>query len=299
MKEIRRKIIKILPRKIYLELLYRRLFGRKANLNNPRLFTEKLFWLKRYYEIYMPDFIAKLHDKYTVREYVSEQIGEKYLSKIYGVFEEIKEINFDSLPKSFMLKLTKLSGRNIPCIDYNNFDKQSAIDKFEIWLKEPEKLLKTSEEGYMLKGKTRIICEESLFTHEGTTPLEFTVHCFNGKARFIAVDIILNDYKGEITGVIRNLYDMNWKLMPINFGRERNENYLINKPDNFDELISVAEKLSKPFPYVRVDLYDIDNKIIFRELTWIPMGGNIKISPRDYDFIFGSWLELPDKKDKV
>lgn len=292
MKTIRKVLFKVLPRKKYLEIVYCQKYGRKVNLNNPKLFTEKLFWLKMYNGKYLSEKINRIHDKYEAREYVKEVIGEKYLSKIYGVFNRPEDIDFDALPDKFVLKLTKMNGRNIVCTDKSNLNINEVVEKFNIWLKEPNENMKYSEENYTFSGKPRIICEESLFIGDNT-PLEYTIHCFNGKAKLIIVDDVITNSKGVIIDVIRNVYDLDWNLLDVDFGRKHSDKQDIRKPTNIIEMIEVAEKLAKGFPYVRVDLYNIDEKILFRELTFIPMGGIIKIEPLEYDEKFGELLELP------
>lgn len=285
-------LLKILPRKRYLELKYRRAYGRKANLSAPKLFTEKLFLLKYYNQKYFGDEINRLHDKLQVRDYVKEVVGEKYLSKIYGVYDTPEQIEFDKLPEKFVLKLTKMNGMNMACMDKRSFDIARAKDTFNQWIKVPEQRIKYSEEAYTFAGDVKIISEESLFINKDETPVEYCMFCFNGKVKMIVLDDVITDKDGNIAQIIRNVYDLDWNLTPVDFGRKRDENRIVEKPGNLEELIEVSEKLAKPFPFVRVDLYNIDGRIVFREMTFIPMGGVIKIDPLSFDEEMGTWVDV-------
>ncbi|NBI63094.1 carbonic anhydrase [Clostridiales bacterium] len=287
----------ILPPKLYMMLAYAYIYRKKLNLVKPKLFSEKIWWLKKYYEEYQKELLQLCYDKYTVRKYVKDKIGEKYLNTIYGVYEDAEEINFDNLPESFVIKVTQSWGKNFICPQKAQVNIDEKKELLNTWLKEMNTTKAFGGESFLLTGKAKLMCEKFLVDEKGKIPEDYRIYCFNGKPEFIIYDINTTNADGTHgSNIIRNVYDKEWMFIDVQMGRPNNKQEVIKKPKNYEEMLVVAKKLSEDFPFVRVDLYNIDGKIIFGELTWIPMGGNCIIEPKSFDNYLGELLDLPDVK---
>lgn len=273
------------PDKIYLKLTYYSRIKRSLNFNNPISFNAKLQWLKIYDRNSM---YTKLCDKYEVREYIGRKLGEQYLIPLLGVYNNFSEINFEELPDRFVLKCTHDSGGVIICKDKSQFNIEDAKKKMNRWLK--RNYYYSTREWPYKNIKPRIICEQYMVDESGTELKDYKLMCFNGKVKCSFVCLNRNSKKGLNV----DFYDMDWKLMP--FERHyHNSGRIIPKPKNFDKMIKIAEELSKDIPFVRVDLYEINGQVYFGELTLYPGSGFQEFTPESYDYLLGSWLELPNK----
>ena len=292
---------RILPKKIYFKLLYSLIYHRKINFKNPTRFSEKMYCLKIINKKKYCDLIAKCYDKYDVREYIAEKMdSELILNEVYDVYENAKDINFDKLPDRFVLKITQSCGFNIICPDKSKLDIQDTVKKLNKWLKKVNKTKNHAENSYYFTGKAKIVCEKFLVDETGKIPNDIRVYCFNGIPKLFVCDIGTTCEDGRHgSNIVRNVYDNEWNLLGVDLGRPRSCDIEVAKPENLSEICEVSKKLSADFEFVRVDLYNCNNKIYFGELTWIPMDGNCIISPNEYDDILGSWLSIPDMEDYI
>lgn len=276
--------LKWVPDKIILKLLFRAKMQRKLDLKKPRTFNEKLQWLKLYDRNPM---YTQLVDKYEVRKYVKEKIGEEYLIPIYGVYNSFDEIDFDKLPKQFVLKCTHDSGGVIICKDKNNFNKEEARKKINKHLK--LNFYWNAREWPYKNVKPRIICEKYLKDNTLKDLMDYKFFCFNGIPRVLYVA----SERGVDTKF--DFFDLEFNRLPIK-NKYKNSSKEIPKPKNFEKMINLAKALSKEIPHVRVDFYNIDGKIYFGEMTFFHLGGFERFEPEKYDEIFGSWIKLPIEK---
>lgn len=260
------------------KLLYFIIFGHFPNMNSPKTMNEYICSTKISDEKLE---YSKYTDKYEVRKYVKSVIGEQYLNDILGIYYSFDEINFNKLPDSFALKATHGSGYNIIVSDKNKLDINYAKKKFDIWLKE-NFYYKDREKNYK-NIVPRIMCDKFIRPLDGELE-EYKLFCFKGKVGFIQHNKEIGDKRYS------NIFSPTWDILPIKYGYKGFKND--KKPKNGGELIDIAEKLSKPFNFVRVDLYNVDGKIIFSELTFHSGGGLIPFKPRDYDRLFGKLLGL-------
>lgn len=293
-------LYKFLPTDEYLKIAYKRYHKRKLNTKSPETFTEKLFLMKAYNESTYGEDIRKYYDKFRVREYVKKTIGEKYLTEIYGVWNSADEISFDDLPEECILKITQSSGFNKICLKGYKKEQEKIKSQLQDWLeftnnkKNAEKLYKI--EKYYFDGKAQILAEELLKTGDNAIPEDVRIYCFNGKAEFFTIDYDSVSQEGiKLHEYCRNVYDIDGNFLPYTFGRENDERYKEHNITNLPEMIKVAEKLSKPFIFVRVDLYNIKGRIVFGELTWIPMGGAGRVLPYEFDRELGEKLPVIKK----
>lgn len=272
---------KLLPTKIFLKWQYYIKTGQKLNLKNPRGFNEKLNWLK----VNCRDSsFKKLVDKYEVRDYIKDKVGDQHLNELYGVFNNPDEIPLGELPDQFVLKGTHGSGMVIICDDKHQLDWYKAKRKMESWL-EIDWYQHSRE--WVYKGvKPRIICEKSLLNEKGHRPIDYRFFCFNGVPKFVEIGVIRNDTE------CWNFYDLDWNLIPLEH-EDPGISVELSAPDNFSQLLNLARVLSQDFIFVRVDLYSLDSKAIFGELTFFPDKGLLLFKPDKYEKLFGDYLELP------
>ena len=260
------------------KMLFRVMFGYTPDLRHPKTMNEyicasKISDEKLGYDIYT--------DKYEVRNYVRETLGDRYLNEVAGIYDSFDDIDFDSLPDAFAMKATHGSSYNIIVADKSRLDRAAAKKKFDRWLGE-NFYYKDREKNYK-NIKPRILCDAFLRPLDGQLE-EYKLFCFRGKVGFI-------QHNKQIGGKrFDNIFDAQWNLMPVKYGYEGFPGD--SKPENGDELVAAAEKLAAPFELVRVDLYNVDGRIVFSELTFHSGGGLIPFEPKEYDREFGKLLGL-------
>lgn len=279
-------IFRILPDSLYHNLLgwiMHRRFGVRyhwMNVLHPYTFSEKLQWLKRNGDTPLK---TKLADKYDVREFVMERIGGDYLIDLlplnkncdYAV-SSVLDIDWDMLPKQFALKLTKGSGFNIICDDKSKLDRTTVFTRLGKWLKVNNYYL-SREPQY--KGNNMIIAEKLL--EYNITDYKF--FCFNGEPRYVELYI---DRFGNHRKVF---YDMSWHKAGFTTANDP-MNGEADRPKEFEEMVSVAAKLSIGWPFVRIDLYVHEGKVFFGEMTFHPAGGYTPITPREWEYKLGEMI---------
>ncbi|MCD9546746.1 glycosyl transferase [Photobacterium carnosum] len=276
----RRGYLDFLSDEYYLKIVYFLWRREKINFSNPQTFSEKIQWLKvnnRNLEM------STLVDKYEVREYIKKSIGEEYLVPLVGCYEHFDQIDFDKLPERFVLKTTHGSSQNLICKNKNNIDKNQAKKNFDKWL--TISLYKIFREWAYKYAKPRIICEEFLGDDENV-PTDYKFYCFNGKPKFIQVNVErFTDNHTE------TYYDLTWNRMDFYYGVD-GFNGEIEKPENFDKMLEIVNLLSKKHKFVRVDLYNLSGKIYFGELTFYPASGLEIMKPEKLESIFGDYIDI-------
>lgn len=273
-------------RKGYIAKMYRKRTGMTLNWNDLTLYTEKMQWAKLFESTEEKTLCA---DKYAVREWVKEKIGEQYLIPLLGVWNSYEEIPFEKLPKSFVLKTTNGSSTNIIVKNKDKLNYKEVKTKLKGWLEVDTSYLKGFEMHYS-KIKPRIIAEK--YIESGTEDLpDYKFLCFNGKVYYCWVDVgRYHDHK-------RNVYDLNWKLQPWNQYTYGNTKKHISKPDNFELMIELATQLCQGFSHVRVDLYNVKGKIYFGEMTFTNGSGFEAILPEKYNLMLGNLWKIPGLKE--
>ena len=265
----------------FVEKQYYNRTGKKLDLINPRLYNEKVQYTKLYYR---DERLKKMVDKFEVREYVANTIGEQYLTHIYGVYDSVNEINFDELPERFVLKLTNGSGYNFICKNKTEKNIKLIKKRFRHWIKIKHHLL--GREWAYKDVPNRIICEEYLETDEEAGLKDYKVFCFSGVPKLIQVDW------DRFTNHKRNLYTPEWDFIDEKVAYENDKSTNIKKPSNLEEMLECACKLSKGFPHVRVDFYSFDDRLIFGEMTFYHGSGYLKFYNPDFETQMGDWWEL-------
>ena len=262
--------------------------GVTLDLDNPITFDEKIQWLKIYDN---SEYKTKMADKYACREEIERKIGKQYLIPLIGAYNSWEEIDFDKLPDRFVMKTNHGSGFNHIVLDKSKLDLKKVECKFKRWLR-----IDYSGNGFELQYKNiprKIVIETYLDTlGESSSLVDYKIHCFNGKPKYIQCIWDRNPARHYAKNI---WYDLEWKVMPFSDGLYELPEKGIDKPDNFDEMITIATILSEDFKYVRVDLYDVHNNILFGELTFTPFGGvhrYNKLFTRDVDEHLGNLIKL-------
>jgi len=279
------KVCRFIPDKIYLSLLYKGIFGEKINLENPKTFSEKLQWLKLYDRNL--DY-TMLVDKYEVRKYIKEKLGEDYLIPMLGVWDNPNDIEFDKLPNQFVLKCNHNSGLGMCiCKDKSKLDVKKVKHDLKKGMKQNFYLL--GREWPYKNVKRKIIAEK--YMKDSTNIDSFTdykFYCFNGY-----VDNVMVCLDRNIGETKFYFFDRNWELLRYNVrGKDTPLNFTLPKPDNLEMMFKIAEQLSKDKPFSRIDLYNSDGKIYFGEITFFPESGldpNILPNINEY---FGELINL-------
>ena len=271
--------------KLAIRIQYRIIMGSSLNLDNPKTFNEKLQWLKLYDR---NPLYTTLVDKYAVKEWVAQRIGEEHVTKTLAVWEKAKDIDITDLPDKFVLKTNHDSGSVVICRDKSAFDLDSA----------KKKLAKSMRHNFFYVGrewpyknvKPCIFAEEYLEDAATGELPDYKYFSFNGKAKamFIATERMVQNSETKF-----DFYNMDFQHLPFTNGHPNSE-HEIKRPDTFDTMREFAERLSKDIPQVRVDFYETQEGLYFGEMTFSHWSGFVPFDPPEWDDIFGSWIVLPE-----
>ncbi len=279
------KLLSFIPDKTMLELQYRIKSGRKLNLKDPQRFTEKIQWYKLYYH---NPVMKQCVNKHAVREYVKSKGLESILVTQYAHYDRAEDIEWAKLPDRFVVKTQHGGGglSVILCKDRNSMSKQEIVDTLG-FSNSTSPAHRGGREWAYWGNPTGIVVEELLENRENPEAgiNDYKIFCFNGKAEYVIVDV------DRYIGHKRNVYDRDWNKIDVATdcpGADRE----IQKPDNLPEMFAVAEKLSEDFPFVRVDLYSVEDKVYFGELTFYPWSGYVNFVPESFDFELGKDFPL-------
>jgi len=254
--------------------------GKELNLDDPQTFSEKIQWLKLYDSTEQK---ALLSDKYAVRDWVKEKIGEKYLIPLLGVWEDARDIDFDALPESFVLKTNHSSNWNIIVKDKSKLDVKKAVRKLNRWLSMDYSFVCGMQLHYSLI-KRRIIAEKYLENKDGLD--DYKILCFDGKPAFIWKET------GRFSGTEhkRTIYDTKWNRQ--DWGLLYPPGEASEPPVCLEEMIEIATVLCKGFCHVRVDLYEVEGRVYFGEMTFTSGSGLSRFYPEEMNKTIGDMIDL-------
>lgn len=264
--------------------------GKNLHLKNPVEFNEKIYWLKKYYH---PTILTKLADKYNVRSYVTEVIGAEYLIPLVDYFQKSEDFNPEILPDSFIIKGTNGSKTNYIVED----KKLMKVNKIR------RKITKYLRHNHYYEGfewaykdiPPGVVIEELIHEPGKSFLTDYKIYCFQGKPEFVQVISDLDKIKAQ------TYFDIFWNPLPFTKSKKEHRIAPLPKPEKWEEMLEIAQKLAGRFPFVRVDLYYIKPKIYFGELTFYPASGRTDFYPEEYNVYYGDLLHLPklDKKNLV
>ena len=287
MKELFKLLLVLLPPKFSIQLRYFYNLRKFVNFNNPRTFCEKLQWLKIYNKD--PKYTMMV-DKYRVKDYVSKLIGKEHVIPTYGVWDSPDSINWDLLPQKFVLKTTHAGGSAgvVICKEYKKFDRKEAILKLKQSFMTDSYAI--SKEWPYKNVQRKIIAEQLLeSTINGNEILDYKWYCFNGEPKYCQV------IKDRTTRETIDFFDVNWRhqeFIGLN-PNVSNADVVPQKPELLNVQLSIARKLSRDLPFSRIDLYEVDGKVYFGEITFFPLSGMGKFVPDKYNILIGNMLDLP------
>ena len=277
--------LNFLQDKQFLKLRYWLEMERRLNLEPPQTFNEKLQWLKLYDR--NPEYV-KMVDKYEVRKYIAEKIGEEYLIPLLGVWDSFDEIDFEKLPNQFVLKCTHDSGGLVICKDKSRLDIAKTKKKINKCLK--RNFYYITREWPYRNVKPRIIAEQYMVPESGADIADYKVHNFNGKSGLVLVC----DGRFSPEGLTEDFYDISWNHMNIKRPDIPNKQKQHQRPATLEKMIELSEILAKDIPFVRTDFYEIDGKIYFGEITFFPASGMKAFVPEKWDYKFGGMILLDE-----
>lgn len=284
--------LRFIPDRPYAELFYKVYTGKKLDLKNPKRFNEKLWWLKLNNR---DPLLTKCSDKHLAREYVTECGFEDILIPQVDVFDSVEEIDFTKYHEPVVLKCNKDSG-GLVFFDPNDASFDEAVARRHLTRALKGKYYLISREWNYKNIPPKVVVEKVIRDKNGNLPSDYRFFCFDGEPKFMMMDFgVMSDDGHHKFEFPRNIYDLDFELMPIRFGRD---NYKgdVKKPENYERMISIARKLSEPFPMCRVDLYNLDGKIYFGEMTFYHGGCCQEITPEEWDYKMGSWIDLKSLK---
>lgn len=282
------KMLNWMPDKLFLKLIFRARMGKSLNLKNPKTFNEKLNWLKLYDR---KDIYTQMVDKYGVKSYVAEIIGEEYIIPTLGVYESFDEIDFDKLPNQFVLKCTHDSGGLVIVKDKAKLDTSKAKEKLEKSLR--VNYYWGKREWPYKNVKPRIIAEKYMEDEKTAELRDYKFFCFDGVAKVL---FIATDRSNENEETKFDFYDMDFNHLPFTNGHP-NANTAPDKPETLDKMRELAEKLSMGIPHLRVDFYEVNGKVYFGELTFTHWGALVPFEPEEWDEKLGEWISLPEENN--
>lgn len=275
-----------LPDKPYLKLVYRGEMGKRLDLEHPQTFNEKLQWLKLYDH---NPLYHQLVDKYEVKQFIADRIGQKYIIPTLGIWHSVEEIAFDQLPEQFVLKCTHDSGSVIICKDKKTFDIEAAKRKLSFHLK---KSTYWFGREWPYKGLIpRIIAEPYLEDDTGGL-VDYKVLCFAGEPKLIEV------HAGRMSdNHTQDFYTTDWVRTDIVQTCEPMSADVIPAPEQLELMLSLSKKLAQGFIHIRVDWYIVSGQLLFGELTFYDGSGFAEFVDEKWDMEIGSWIKLPEEKN--
>lgn len=266
---------------------YKKVFGVYPNLNEPKTINEKIQWLKLNDRTPLHTICA---DKYQSREYIEQKIGNKYLVPLVFATKNVEEIKKDNIPNyPVIVKTNHDSGVYGIIVDRENYDYETLRNNLKKSLKKNHYFI--TKEWQYKNIEPRIIVERLIKDKNEKISDDYKIHCFNGKAKVVYVSV---DREGLNK---RNIYSEKWEPLMFTWAEKnkKTENIRgeeIEKPENFDAMLKLAEKVSEDFKYARIDFYNVDGKIFCGEITFHPGSGLHLIIPKKWDFILGEYLQL-------
>jgi hypothetical protein len=264
--------------------LYKNYSGKLPNIETPLTFSEKLQWMKLNYHNPLMKTIA---DKWEVRDYLKKKGYSSILSNVISVHDTIKDFDIKKLPKKFVVKATHGSGWNLICTDKEKINWFWWRKIMSIWL--TNNIFWPGREWPYKHMKPRLIVEDFLVDDSGYL-MDYKFFCFNGNVKFVQAN------KGRDTdNHVQNFYDLDWKVLPFGKDLEPQPDALVAPPTCLKEMVVIAQDLSKDFPFVRIDFYEVNKKVVFGEMTFYPKSGLPDFTPLEYDLILGEYINLPEK----
>lgn len=280
------RLLKWMSSETFLKKAFRYSMGRELNLENPVTYTEKLQWLKLY--DHRPEY-TRMVDKYSVKQYVAERLGEEHVIPVLGVWERAEDIDFDALPQRFVLKTTHDSGGIVVCKDKSKLDIEAARKRMKFFLKRD--YYEHKREWPYKDVKPRIMAEQYMEDTRQGELRDYKFFTFGGEPRVLYIA----QGRGKGGETVADFFDMDFNHLPFTIDHDMAD-VPPEKPVQFEEMKRMAALLSQGTPQLRVDFYEVDGQIYFGEMTFFHCSGLNPFHPEEWDRIFGDWVTLPPKR---
>lgn len=277
------KKFKFLPDEFYMKVYYEYYTGKKLDLDNPEEFNAKIQWLKIYYR---PPILNQLVDKYAVRQYVEEKIGVEYLNTFIALYDRASEVDFDALPDAFVLKATHGYHFNLIVPDKSKLDRKRARYLLRKWQMKNQYWRGGKEWAYK-DVPARFLAEEYLNELGKIDITDYKYFCFNGEPRFVQID------QDRATDHRRAFCDLQGSRLEVEGAGYKPIEGDLHLPPNFEKMAELARTLADRFPFVRVDFYNLNGRILFGEMTFYPGDGRLEFAPDHFNKEIGSYMQLP------
>lgn len=284
----------VLGERMYAKWFYKLYTGKTLDLDAPKYFDEKVWWLKLNNR---DPLLTKCSDKFAVREYVDECGLSDILIPLLDVFDNINDLDFSKYPCEVVAKCNHNSGGQVFCdprFDLNSSKVKYGLKRLRYILKKNAYVL--SREWNYKNIPRKVVVEKVIRDKKGCLPLDYKFMCFNGIPQLLFLDLgVINPDQTYNHNYPRNIYNMDFELLPVHETRP-NASYPVEKPENFEKMVEIAKILSAPFPFCRVDLYNVDGQIYFGEITFYHGGGCNAIEPEEWDLKMGNWIDINSPK---
>ena len=288
---------KLMGEERYAKWFYHLYTGRELNLTDPKRFDEKVWWLKLNNR---DPFLTVCSDKHAVRAYVEEAGFSDILIPQLDVLDSVDQLDLSKYSEEIVVKCNHNSGGHLfydPKNPPSAKSLKSSKANLAFILRHNAYVL--SREWNYKNIPPKLVVEKLIRDKEGNLPLDYKFMCFNGEPKLLFLDLgVINADKSYNHYYPRNIYDMDFNLLPVHETRP-NADYPVQKPENFEYMVEIARKLSQRFPFCRVDLYNVDGKIYFGEITFYHGGGCNNIQPEEWDYQMGSWIDINSPKIKT
>lgn len=263
--------------------------GYRPDIIHPRSFNEKILWMKFFYH---DPLITVCCDKYAVKQYARQVVGERYVLPVLAVWENPAEIDFARLPERFALKVNWSSGYNIIVKDKWELDCDAAVAQLAEWMRpERNSYYDTFNWGY--KNMRPVCYAEPYIEQCGGQVYDYKFFICNGRFEFMFVATDRSDPET----LTHDFFDADFHLLPFTYGQRKHTASPPDRPEHFDQMVELALKLAKPFPFVRVDFYEAGGRVYVGEMTFYPGGGTLGFDPVEWDYTLGRKIELPEKRE--
>ena len=262
--------------------------GYPLNLDKPRTMNEKIMWLKLYYQ---DPLITKCADKFAVKDYVNEVVGPGHVVPTIASWDDPDQIDFDSLPDQFVLKVNWSSGYNIIVRDKSKLNVPETVNKLKQWMK-PERNAYYQYFNWGYKHMKPVVYAEQYLDQIDGQVYDYKFFMCGGKFKYM---LIATD-RSKDEDLTHDFFDENFNWIDVQYGDLKNAVHRPEKPKCFDEMVRLAEKLAAPFPFVRVDFYEVSGQVYLGEMTFYPAGGLKSFYPLEWDTRFGDMIPLPEKR---
>ena len=284
-----KQVLTLISPRLNTEFIYFVKFKKRINLKIPKTLDEKIQWLKLNTYLNNP-LVTQCADKYAVREYVEKCGCGEILNKLYGVYDRVDDIPWETLPNSFVIKWNFGCGENLIVFDKSKLNIDEAKKKLNNWYKTRNTFYLTYSEMQYKGIPPKLVCEKLIETEDGGLPVDYKLYCFSGHADCVLVCSGRN-LNGH--GTKYYFFDRDWKLLRYNkTGKKAPVGFTIPKPAGVEKLFEYAEKLTKTFPFVRADFYLEKGKVLFGELTFTPCGGFDVNRLPETQKLFGEMVQL-------